>query len=154
MNTIIKERLITPLTPELYCSDIKASLHFYTNVLGFFIQYQREEDGFAMLERQGSRIMLEEIPKDSLNSSNRIWIEGPIQQPFGRGINLQIMTNKVDELYERVQKSGARIFLGIEEKWYRANDIELGNRQFIVLDPDGYMLRFFEDLGKQKLRKN
>jgi hypothetical protein len=37
----------------------------------------------------------------------------------------------------------------IEEKWYRANDVELGNRQFIILDPDGYMLRFFQDLGER-----
>lgn len=40
--------LITPLTPELCCSNIKISLAFYTEVLGFEIQYQREEDGFAI----------------------------------------------------------------------------------------------------------
>jgi hypothetical protein len=59
--------LITPLTPELYCSNIKTSLLFYIKMLGFSIQYQREEDGFAMLERQGSRILLDEIPKGREN---------------------------------------------------------------------------------------
>ena len=29
--------------------------------------------------------------------------------------------------------------------------MEVGNRQFIVLDPDGYMLRFAQDLGKRKI---
>lgn len=143
--------LSTALTPELYCSDIKVSLQFYTELLGFNIQYQREEEGFAMLERQGSRIMLDEIPKNSVDGSNRIWLTAPLEAPFGRGVNLQIMTDKVDELYDRVQKSGAKIFLAIEEKWYRANDSEIGNRQFIVLDPDGYMLRFFQELGTQHI---
>lgn len=145
------KRLITPLTPELCCSNIKTSLLFYTKILGFDIQYQREEDGFAMLERQGSRIMLDEIPKDNLSETDRAWIAGPLEAPFGRGINLEMETDNVDELYDSVKKAGANIFLPIEEKWYRANDVELGNRQFIVLDPDGYMLRFAQHLGERKI---
>ena|SRR5579872_6931137 len=147
MTNVTKKRLITPLTPELYCSNIKTSLLFYIDILGFSIKYQREEDKFAMLERQGSRIMLEQIPDDP---TDRAWVRGSLEHPFGRGINLQIMTDEVDKLYEHVQKSRALIFLPIEIKWYRANDIELGNQQFIVLDPDGYMLRFFQNLGERK----
>jgi len=145
------ERLNTALTPELCCTDIKISLRFYTQILGFSIQYQREEEGFAMLERQGSRIMLDEIRKDSVSGTDRTWIAATLEIPFGRGINLQMETNNVDDLYERVVKAGAKIFLPIEEKWYRANDSELGNRQFIVLDPDGYMLRFAQNLGTRKV---
>lgn len=135
--------MTTPLTPELYCKDIKISLHFYTQILGFKIQYQREEEGFAMLEREGARIMLDQI----LPGSARTWLVAPLEFPFGRGINLQIETARVDELYEGVQKNGAQIFLPMEEKWYRCDDIYLGNRQFIVQDPDGYLLRFFQDLS-------
>jgi catechol 2,3-dioxygenase-like lactoylglutathione lyase family enzyme len=150
MNYIMTKRYLpSPLTPELYCSNIKISLHFYTEILSFNILYQRDEDGFAMLERQGSRIMLDEIRKEPVNATDRTWIAGSLEVPFGRGINLQIMTTKVDTLYEQVQKAGINIFLPIEEKWYRANDVELGNRQFIILDPDGYMLRFFQDLGER-----
>ena len=145
------EYLITPLTPELYCTDIKASLAFYTETLGFNVQYQREEDSFAMLERQGSRIMLEEISIDSSSNSRRIWMLREMEKPFGRGMNLQIMTTMVNELYVHVQQTDADIFLPIEEKWYRVDDFELGHRQFIVLDPDGYMLRFAEDLGTRVL---
>ena len=59
-----EKRLTTSLTPELSCSDIKKSLQFYTDTLGFIVQYQRPEDGFAMLERQGARIMLDQISND------------------------------------------------------------------------------------------
>jgi catechol 2,3-dioxygenase-like lactoylglutathione lyase family enzyme len=140
--------LITPLIPELCCSNIKISLAFYTAVLGFEIEYQREEEGFAMLQRQDSRIMLDEIAHN-LKDMKRVWLADLLEKPFGRGINLQIRTSNIDALYTDVQQSGATIFLAIEEKWYRVNDIEVGNRQFIVLDPDGYMLRFAEDLGSR-----
>ena len=142
---MINNPLITALTPELMCTNIKTSLAFYTGILGFSIQYQREEKGFAMLERQGARIMLDEI----IPGSKRSWIAAPLEVPFGRGINFQIETTAVDDLYARVQKAEAIIFLPMEEKWYRADDVEVGNRQFIVQDPDGYLLRFFQDLGDQ-----
>lgn len=41
----------------------------------------------------------------------------------------------------------------MEERWYRVNEQETGNRQFVVADPDGYLLRFFEDLGLRPLRE-
>lgn len=138
--------LETVLTPELSCSNIKESVAFYTEILGFNIQYERADEGFAMLEREGSRIMLDEIRKPAMSTS-RVWLSAPLELPFGRGVNLQIKTAAVNRLYEHVQKNGARIFLPIENKWYRAGNIEIGQRQFIVLDPDGYMLRFIESLG-------
>ena len=104
----------------------------------------------GLLERQGARIMLEEINHDSKSKSHRTWISGILEKPFGRGVNLQIMTTMINELYAHVQHANADIFLPIEEKWYRVNDVEVGHRQFIVLDPDGYMLRFVEDLGVRK----
>ncbi|WP_131775096.1 bleomycin resistance protein [Legionella anisa] len=137
--------MTTPLTPELCCTNIKISLSFYIETLGFNIQYQRKEDGFAILERQGARIMLEEI-----RGTNRIWIAGTLEAPFGRGMNLEVRTDKIDELYDCVQKTGAPIFLPIEEKRYRVNDTLLVNRQFIVLDPDGYMLRFSQNITEIK----
>lgn len=47
--------ITTALTPELACTNLKISLAFYVGVLEFNVQYQRPEDGFAMLERQGLR---------------------------------------------------------------------------------------------------
>ena len=41
----------------------------------------------------------------------------------------------------------------LEERWYRREDEELGNRQFVVADPDGYLLRFFTNLGTRPVSK-
>jgi hypothetical protein len=44
---------LNALIPELYCTSIKASISFYTKILGFEILYQREE---ATLPTRGSDI--------------------------------------------------------------------------------------------------
>jgi catechol 2,3-dioxygenase-like lactoylglutathione lyase family enzyme len=134
--------------------DIEVSLGFYTELLDFKIQYQRPEDGFAMLEREGSRIMLDEIRADAKPQPDRLWFAGPLEYPLGRGINLQIIVRNVDDLYAKAKSGGARIFLPMEAKWYRVDEIFVGNRQFIVQDPDGYLLRFFQDLGEKTIAPN
>ncbi len=55
--------------------------------------------------------------------------------------------SEIDGLYADTQAAGAALVLPIEEKWYRRDETLLSNRQFVVQDPDGYLLRFFEDLG-------
>jgi catechol 2,3-dioxygenase-like lactoylglutathione lyase family enzyme len=135
---------LNSLIPELCVFDFQYSRNFYVDTLGFKILYERPEDNFAMLEYQGSQLMLDEI-----STTTRTWLSGPMEKPYGRGINLQIDSDEVDALYDRVKSSGAKIFLEMEEKWYRMNDIEGGNRQFIVMDPDGYLLRFTQDLGER-----
>lgn len=131
-----------PLVPELYCSNFVESRAFYTEVLGFSVLYEREEDRFAYMEREGAQLMIEEW-----SGGPRSWITAPLERPYGRGMNLQIWTRDVDALYEQVLRHQAVIFLPMEETWYRRNDVYVGNRQFIVQDPDGYMLRFAKDLG-------
>ena len=37
--------------------------------------------------------------------------------------------------------------LPLEERWYRAGAGQIGQRQFVVADPDGYLLRFVRLLG-------
>jgi len=75
------------------------------------------------------------------------WVSGPLEYPYGRGINLQITTTSIIDLYESVKKANARIYLPLKEEWYQANEVMLGCLQFIVLDIDGYMLRFSQDIG-------
>jgi hypothetical protein len=43
--------------------------------------------------------------------------------------------------------AGVPLFGDLEDAWYRQGDIDSGNRQYLVQDPDGYLLRFFQDLG-------
>lgn len=134
------------LVPELYVSDLQKSLGLYVGVLGFSIKYGRPEEGFAYLDQDGAQIMLEELSK-----KGRQWQAEGLCYPFGRGINFQIEVSNVDELYLKVTESGCPIYLPLEDKWYRTGDVMGGNRQFIVQDPDGYLLRFFSSLGDKPI---
>jgi hypothetical protein len=37
------------------------------------------------------------------------------------------------------------------EGWYRTGGVETGQRQFLVQDPDGYLLRLAEVLGERPI---
>jgi catechol 2,3-dioxygenase-like lactoylglutathione lyase family enzyme len=126
--------------PELICSDLERSLAFYKGMLGFSVTFQRAEERFAYLEREHAELMLQQ-------PAGRVFVAGALQPPYGRGINLQIEVSDVEALLAGVTTPGTPLFLPLEEKWYRRDDRLVGNRQFIVQDPDGYLLRFFQDLG-------
>lgn len=132
------------LVPELDCSNFEISLAFYTGVLGFTLAYHRPEMKFAYLEREGAELMLEELSPES-------WLTGEMSPPYGRGINFQIEVDDVVALRDSVRGAGVALYREIEDAWYRAGDAYTGNRQFLVQDPDGYLLRFFQILGRRQV---
>ena len=135
------------LVPELYCTDFARSLAFYTDILSFRVRYARPEERFAYLDRDGAELMIEQ-------SVGRAFLAAPPEYPFGRGINLQIEVDDVAQLHARVAETDASIYLPLEEKWYRRDNTMVGSHQFIVLDPDGYLLRLFQDLGTRSLQEH
>ncbi len=130
------------LIPELDVSNLERSLDFYVGHIGFALLYTRPEERFAMLALQGMRLMLEEAA-----GPGRRFRTAPLEQPFGRGVNFQIGIANVDDIHQRALTSQQPIVIPLEERWYRREAQELGNRQFVVADPDGYLLRFCTDLG-------
>jgi catechol 2,3-dioxygenase-like lactoylglutathione lyase family enzyme len=130
------------MIPELQVFDFTKSLAFYTQLGGFTVLYDRPEEDFAMLGIPGAQLMIEGV-----NPKNRSWSVGPLERPLGRGIHLQIEVLDVHELYQRFKKAQYPIFFDMEEKWYRVSDQEIGHCQFLVQDPDGYLLRFFTRIG-------
>ncbi|MCX6989675.1 MAG: hypothetical protein NTX49_01205 [Chlamydiae bacterium] len=94
-----------------------------------------------MLEINGARLMIEGIGK------SRCWLVGEMERPFGRGMHLQIEVEDVDQLYQSFKKVAYPIFFDLEEKWYRAKEQEIGHKQFLLQDPDGYLFRFFQKIG-------
>ncbi|MDA0301364.1 MAG: VOC family protein [Chloroflexi bacterium] len=131
------------LVPELVVSDIDRSLAFYRDVLGFAVSYSRPEEGFAYLDCGGAELMIEQ----PLGRS-RSFVAGELAYPYGRGVNFQIEVSDVAALYGRVCAFG-KPYLTLEDRWYRRDATLLGNRQFVVADPDGYLLRFFQDIGER-----
>ena len=131
------------LVPELAVSDWAASRAFYCDVLGFTCLYDRPEEGFAYLRLGGAELMIDQI------GASRTFGDGhlPEAPPFGRGLNLQIEVPAIDAMLEALEQAGHALYLDPEERWYRRGEKEVGQRQFVVADPDGYLLRFCQPLG-------
>lgn len=136
------DRYDASMIPELIVLHFETSLDFYIKVAGFHIVYDRPEENFAMLEINGARLMIEEF-----NPNGRFWLVGEMERPFGRGMHLQIEVEDVDRHYHNFTKIHYPILFAMEEKWYRIGQDEKGHKQFLVQDPDGYLLRFFENIG-------
>ena len=129
------------LVPELLVRDLAASLGFWRDLCGFAVLYDRPEEGFACIEREGARIMLDRL------GATRDWVAAPLEPPFGRGMNLEIAVASLAPLLAALEAAGRPFFLPPEEKAYRVGEALVRVRQFIVQDPDGYLVRFSERVG-------
>ena len=114
------------LVPELSVTDYEASRHFWCDLVGFSLRYERPEEGFGYLVLGNAHLMLDQI------NQGRTWATGALEPPLGRGINFEVQV----------------------EKWYRAGDIEIGVRQFLVQDPDGYLVRLQQEIGERPVGEN
>jgi catechol 2,3-dioxygenase-like lactoylglutathione lyase family enzyme len=136
----------TELIPELDVSFLDEALVFYRDTLGFKVVYGRAEERFVMLQREDVRLMVQQA-----DGPGRRFRTAPLERPYGRGVSFQIEVSDVEDLYATVLSRGHTPVLPIEDRWYDIDGPVRGNRQFVVADPDGYLLRFFHDLGSRPI---
>ena len=87
--------IFNKLIPELTVIDIVKTKHFYIDILGFTIEYEREADKFIFVSLDGSQFMFEEMHADG-------WNVATMEYPFGRGINFSIEVDDIDAIYEKL----------------------------------------------------
>lgn len=121
------------LIPELSVTDINKSKEFYLSI-GFKIMYERVEDKFCFLELEDNQLMIEEI--------NDNWNTGTLEYPFGRGINISMSVSDVNDLYNKLKSNNIKMFKELDTHTYRVDDVEYNDQEFLIQDPDGYLLRF------------
>ncbi len=78
---------------------------------------------------------------------NGKWKTGKLEHPFGRGINFQIEVKDIDPLIISLKKNKYPIKVKPQDSWYSKNKVLLGNQEFLIMNPDGYLLRFFQNIG-------
>ena len=115
----------TGLTPTLYTRDIRGSVDFYVNTLGF----EREGPdggGVAIVRRDDVEIMF-------------AWpnVHMPFEAPVLTG-TLYIHCDDVDAAWEQV-KDAARVCYPVE-------DFDYGMREFAIFDNNGYLLQFGQEI--------
>ena len=133
------------LVPELLVTSLEKSLDFWCRLCGFEVLYGRPEDGFAYITSGTAHIMLEQ------RGAGRNWIPAALELPFGRGINFQITVASLHPLESALRVASWPLFMDPETKWYRTGSTEAGVAQFLVQDPDGYLIRFQASIGRRSV---
>jgi catechol 2,3-dioxygenase-like lactoylglutathione lyase family enzyme len=129
---------------EIMVSEYAVSLAFWCDVLGFAPAYTRPAQKFAYLQRaDGAQMMLYERDGD--------WETGPMAVPFGRGVVVQVGVEDVDGLAAHVAGLGVAFYVGLREKWRDWGDCLGGQREFLVQDPDGYLVMLSQKIGTRPL---
>ena len=132
------------MVPEILVESLDGSLTFWRDLLGFEIAYQRSGEQFVYLERpDGAQIMLCQRHGD--------WETGPLERPFGRGVMFQVYVDDVDAAHRRVVANAWPVHSGPREVWRQHGDREGSQREFFLVDPDGYLVMIAQKLGERPL---
>ncbi len=122
------------MIPELSVFDIEQTKRFY-NDLGFKIEYERPEEKFVFMSFQDSQFMFEQIHDNG-------WNIGELIYPLGRGINFSIAVHDIEGLYKLVKALNLEIYRELNRSIYQVNGTEETQTEFLIQDPNGYLLRF------------
>ena len=122
------------MIPELSVFDIEQTKRFY-NDLGFKIEYERPEEKFVFMSFQDSQFMFEQIHDNGWNIDELIY-------PLGRGINFSIAVDDIEGLYKLVKTLNLEIYRDLNRSIYQVNGTEETQTEFLIQDPNGYLLRF------------
>lgn len=126
------------MVPELTVKNIDITREFYIDILGFKLEYERVEDKFIFLSYGESQFMFEEFHQDGWN------LEG-LSYPFGNGVNFSIETDDIESLYKVVKNLEIKLYRELKIVNYRVGGIEVSDKEFLIQDPDGYLLRFVQE---------
>ena len=120
------------IIPTVRCQNMRRSLSFYTDVLGFErVDGDDELDDpcFCVLSRAGDRIFLSSHRGDG-----------------GYGQAIVVQTDDVDGEYQNLRRHGLRTPGDPASPVHEAPiDQTWGTREFYVDDPDGNTLRFVQE---------
>jgi catechol 2,3-dioxygenase-like lactoylglutathione lyase family enzyme len=130
------------LVPELTVLDFQRAVHFYVDILGFHIEYRRTSPLFVYLNLESAQFMLEEFHGGA-------WITGELAPPLGRGVNFQIEVSDLKPILDRLAAAKHKLYREPREEWYSTANGVKGQKEFLVQDPDGYLLRFAQYLGSR-----
>lgn len=110
--------IFSSTVPILYSTDVRKSLNYYVNILGFENHWEWEDP-----------------PTFGGVSKNSVEIFFCKEGQGNPGSWIAIMVNNVDEYYESIKTKGAKILIV-------PKTMEWGMREMLVEDPDGHIIRF------------
>lgn len=135
------------LVCELHVEDITISRHFWCELIGFSVAYERSIEKFLYLE-----LKLEDGrgPQIMLCQRNGRFETGPMKAPLGQGVMFQLNVDDIRSVLKRLSAKNWPIHTPERDVWREVGDRKSGQREVFVQDPDGYLLMLNENLGERK----
>jgi uncharacterized glyoxalase superfamily protein PhnB len=125
------EDTMSTLTPHLWVEDMKRSIAFYKDVLGFEVRRAEPADSptFASLVRGESSLMLS--PHNEAPEEWGMVLEAGKRRGDGGPVSFYIEAADIEAEYEKAKQAGAVIVDPLAAKPW-------GQREFTLADPDGF----------------
>jgi catechol 2,3-dioxygenase-like lactoylglutathione lyase family enzyme len=128
------------LVIEMMVQNYPQSLAWWTSHLHFKIVFERPAQKLALLQHpDGAQIMIYERDGD--------WEVGPMEPPFGRGAVIQVFLADALAAHARFAAADHPFYVALRDKWRDWGDRLGGQREFLVQDPDGYLVMVAQRLG-------
>jgi len=127
MDTITKSR-IKKMSPQLLVSDLDSSMEFYTEKLGFDVDF-RYEDFYSGIIKEGCSIHLK------LGNPVR---EERQNKRDNEDLDIVFSVQGIEDLYEEYSARSVEFTQPLRDMAY--------GKEFYVADPDGYILGFLEEV--------
>ncbi|WP_313653511.1 VOC family protein [Pantoea sp.] len=134
-----QEQYWNPMVPELTVTDFATSFRFYTDILGFEARIVRQQPDFAYLCYGRVQLMIEAWHPQGWNTAELSW-------PLGRGVNFQIEVDDIEAVLLRLQQHKIALYRALRDNDYDIGGTTACQRECLVQDPDGYLLRFSQFL--------
>ena len=125
------EAKLTAVAPTLLVADMKKSIEYWKDKLGFELVNTFGENNFAIMKRDNNYVMFGQV-KDPSEIK-------PYWKIREKTSNIYFWTDDVETLYKEFKESGATIDWDLYTAPY-------GVKEFGINDPDGYDIAFGEIL--------
>jgi catechol 2,3-dioxygenase-like lactoylglutathione lyase family enzyme len=126
MDTITHPR-IKKMSPQLIVRDIARSIAFYTEKLGFGLDF-RYADFYAGMIKDGHSIHLKSGTPSTEERKNKRKNED---------LDLVFSVDGIEDLYEQLSKNQVEFIQPLRDMPY--------GKEFYLVDPDGYIISFLEE---------
>lgn len=126
MMDSIKNFRVKQMSPQLQVADVERSIEFYTEKLGFKIEF-RYEDFYAGIIKDGYSIHLKMA---DLSMEQK-------QQDNHESLEIMFTVEHIHDLYKDLSNQSVRVIQPLRQMPYGS--------EFYISDPDGNVIAFFEN---------
>jgi predicted enzyme related to lactoylglutathione lyase len=126
MITITQSK-IKKMSPQLLVTNLSGSITFYTEKLGFDLEFQYQ-DFYAGIIKEGCSIHLK---------SGKPSAQERINKREHNDLDIVFSVENVERLYEELVKKSIDIVQPLCDRPY--------GKEFYIVDPDGYIFGFLEE---------